>query len=188
MKKIGVTGSIASGKTTASKILSRKYGPLFSADEAIKKLYEKNHFKKLIIKKFKIKNGKNIKKHLRNKILLNQNYIKKLEKIIHPIVRSEMRKFVHKYRKKKFIFLEVPLLIESGLYKNYNFIFFIKAKKSLRLKRFISKGGNKKLFHILDKKQLSEQKKINLCDQVVVNERNVKILKKNLLDIFSRYV
>ena len=65
---------------------------------------------------------------------------------------------------------------------------FIKAKKSLRLKRFISKGGNKKLFHILDKKQLSEQKKINLCDQVVVNERNVKILKKNLLDIFSKYV
>ena len=161
---------------------------LFLAQMTIKKLYEKNHFKKLIIKKFKIKNGKNIKKHLRNKILLNQNYIKKLEKIIHPIVRSEMRKFVHKYRKKKFIFLEVPLLIESGLYKNYNFIFFIKAKKSLRLKRFISKGGNKKLFHILDKKQLSEQKKINLCDQVVVNERNVKILKKNLLDIFSRYV
>ena len=102
MKKIGVTGSIASGKTTASKILSRKYVPLFSADEAIKKLYEKNHFKKLIIKKFKIKNGKNIKKHLRNKILLNQNYIKKLEKIIHPIVRREMRKFVHKYRKKTF--------------------------------------------------------------------------------------
>ena len=33
MKKIGVTGSIASGKTTASKILSRKYGPLFSADD-----------------------------------------------------------------------------------------------------------------------------------------------------------
>ena len=76
MIKIGITGSIASGKTTASKILSFNRGPLFSADEAIKKLYEKNHFKKLIIKKFKIKNGKNIKKHLRNKILLNQNYIK----------------------------------------------------------------------------------------------------------------
>ena len=57
MKKIGVTGSIASGKTTASKILSRKYGPLFSADEAIKKLYE-DHFKKLIIKSLKLKTEK----------------------------------------------------------------------------------------------------------------------------------
>ncbi len=41
MIKIGITGSIASGKTTASKILSYKQGPLFSADEAVKKLYKK---------------------------------------------------------------------------------------------------------------------------------------------------
>ena len=42
MKKIGITGSIASGKTTASKILSARRGPLFSADEVVKKLYKKN--------------------------------------------------------------------------------------------------------------------------------------------------
>ena len=38
MIKIGITGSIASGKTTASKILSNKRGPLFSADNEVKKL------------------------------------------------------------------------------------------------------------------------------------------------------
>ena len=37
MKKIGITGSLASGKTTASKILSNKAGPLFSADYVVKK-------------------------------------------------------------------------------------------------------------------------------------------------------
>ena len=40
MIKIGITGSLASGKTTASKILSRRRGPLFSADVAVKELYE----------------------------------------------------------------------------------------------------------------------------------------------------
>ena len=40
MIKIGLTGSIASGKTTASKIISRKRGPLFSADDVVKKLYK----------------------------------------------------------------------------------------------------------------------------------------------------
>ena len=40
MIKIGITGSIASGKTTASKILSFKRGPLFSADKVVKKLYQ----------------------------------------------------------------------------------------------------------------------------------------------------
>ena len=39
MIKIGITGSLASGKTTASKIISNKKGPLFSADEIVKKLY-----------------------------------------------------------------------------------------------------------------------------------------------------
>ena len=40
MIKIGITGSLASGKTTASKILSFKRGPLFSADKTVKELYQ----------------------------------------------------------------------------------------------------------------------------------------------------
>ena len=47
MKKIGITGSIASGKSTASKILSIKRGPLFSADLAVKKLYSQKKLKNL---------------------------------------------------------------------------------------------------------------------------------------------
>ena len=64
MKKIGITGSLASGKTTASKILSLKKGPLFSADYFVKKLYKKNFFKKIISKSFKIKDDSNQKKKL----------------------------------------------------------------------------------------------------------------------------
>ena len=61
MIKIGITGSLASGKTTASKILSLKKGPLFSADKAVKELYQNKNFKLLIRKKFKIKNNYQIK-------------------------------------------------------------------------------------------------------------------------------
>ena len=45
MKKFGITGSLASGKTTASKILSFKKGPLFSADTIVKNLYRKKSLK-----------------------------------------------------------------------------------------------------------------------------------------------
>ena len=89
---------------------------------------------------------KNIKKILKNKILKDRSNIKKLERLIHPLVRKEMAKFLKKYKKKKLIFLEIPLLIESKLMKNFDVIFFLKSKKSLRLKRFILKGGNKELF------------------------------------------
>ena len=62
MIKIGITGSLASGKTTASKMLSFRRGPLFSADKAVKDLYHDKHFKSLIRKRFKIK----VKIKLRN--------------------------------------------------------------------------------------------------------------------------
>ena len=101
MKKIGITGSLASGKTTASRILAKKNGPLFSADDIVRKLYSNNSFKKLIRKKFKIKNEVNIKKILKAKILQKKSNIKILEKIIHPIVRKEMRGFEKKKYKKK---------------------------------------------------------------------------------------
>tara|TARA_Y100000591_G_C21804247_1_gene683860 strand:+ start:875 stop:1441 length:567 start_codon:yes stop_codon:yes gene_type:complete len=187
MKKIGITGSLASGKTTASKILSSGNGPLFSADNEVKKLYKNKLFKKIITKKFKIKNNKNLKKILRTRILQKKSNIKKLENIIHPIVRREMNKFIKKNKTKKFVFMEIPLLIESKLYNKFDSIFFIKAKKSLRLKRFLLKGGERKLFAILNKKQLTDEKKIKFCDYVIVNDRNKKMLKKKLLYIFHNY-
>ena len=53
MIKIGITGSLASGKSTASKILSYKRGPLFSADKAVKELYKNRKFKWIIFLKIK---------------------------------------------------------------------------------------------------------------------------------------
>jgi len=79
------------------------------------------------------------------------------------------------------------LLIESKLMRYFNVIIFIKAKKQLRLKRFKSKGGNKKLFILLDNKQMNDTKKIKFCDHVVVNEKKLSILKRNLLDIINKY-
>ncbi len=187
MKKIGITGSIASGKTTASKILSKGKGPLFSADDEVKKLYKRKKFNKIISKSFNIKETKNIKKIIKDKIQENNLNIHKIEKIIHPLVRKEMHRFIKKNLSKKYVFLEIPLLIESKLMNLFDIIFYIKAKKSVRLKRFTSKGGNKNFFNILNKKQLSDAKKIKYSNHVIVNEKNFKILKQKLLAIFKRY-
>ena len=80
MIKIGITGSLASGKTTASKMLSFKRGPLFSADKAVKELYQNKNFKSLIGKRFKIKNNKQIKKSLINLILEDKKILRDWKK------------------------------------------------------------------------------------------------------------
>ena len=73
MIKIGITGSLASGKTTVSKILSHKRGPLFSADQAVKEIYKAKDFRSLLSKKFNIKNNNLIKRSLKKIILANKN-------------------------------------------------------------------------------------------------------------------
>ena len=97
-----------------------------------------------------------------------------------------MKKFTLKNKNKKFLFYEIPLLIESKLMKYFDNIIFIKAKKKLRLKRFKSKNGDKKLFNLLNSKQMRDNNKIKFCDYVVVNEKNLKILKKALSAIISQ--
>ena len=98
-----------------------------------------------------------------------------------------MKKFTNKNKNKKLLFYEIPLLIESKLMKYFNIIIFVKAKKNLRLKRFKSNNGDEKLFNMLDKKQLNDKKKVKFCDHLVVNEKNLKILKKKLLNIIGKY-
>ena len=96
MIKIGITGSLSSGKTTASQIISKNKGLLFSADNVVKKLYLKKNFKLFISKKLGIKPALKIKENLRKKIINNKKNLSKLEKIIHPFVRKEMFYFIKK--------------------------------------------------------------------------------------------
>ena len=98
-----------------------------------------------------------------------------------------MKNFTLKNKNKKLLFYEIPLLIESKLMRHFNVVVFIKAKKQLRLKRFQSKNGDKKLFKLLNDKQINDTKKIKFCDHVVVNEKNLNILKMNLLSIINKY-
>tara|TARA_X000000368_G_C23018030_1_gene706650 strand:+ start:368 stop:934 length:567 start_codon:yes stop_codon:yes gene_type:complete len=187
MIKIALTGSLASGKTTASKIISKGRGPLFSADNVVKKLYTNKNFRKVVVKKLRIAPRSNFKKSLKKKIFEKRRNLKKLEKIIHPMVRKEMLIFLKKNKNKKLLFLEIPLLIESRLTKYFDVIIFIKSKKILRLKRYKLKKGNVKLFLLLDNHQLKDYKKMKLCDHIVVNNKSLAVLKKNLLNIIKLY-
>ena len=119
MIKIGITGSLASGKSTVAKIFSGKKYPLFNSDKIVKKIYKSNSFKKKVSSKFKIIENKDFKKEILKKISGNKTLLKKIEKIVHPLVRKEIRQFSKKNKRKKILIFEVPLLIESKLMSNY---------------------------------------------------------------------
>tara|TARA_B100002051_G_scaffold270519_1_gene303582 strand:+ start:532 stop:1095 length:564 start_codon:yes stop_codon:yes gene_type:complete len=186
MIKIGITGSLASGKTTVARKISSKKYPLFDADKSVKRIYQSNTFKDKVYKKFKLKNISNIKYNLKKEIFKNSKSLLELEKIIHPLVRKEIKRFSSKNKKKHFLFFEIPLLIESKLMKNYDKIIFVNSKKKLRLKRFLKRGKSKKIFKILDKRQLPPAKKIKFCDYVINNNGTLNKLKRQIKSIKNK--
>ena len=119
---VGLTGGIASGKTTIANFLKKKCFAVHDSDLVVKKLYSKptsNFLKHLntINLSHSIKNKKINKNIIRVEIFNNKNKKRKLEKFIHNEVRKSRKEFLikHKSKKTKIVILDIPLLFEAKL-------------------------------------------------------------------------
>ena len=187
MKKIGITGLISSGKSSVAKIISKKTYPIFDADNEVQNIYKnKKLLKKLkYLLNFSCKTSQlknEIKKHIKQKKI----NLKKVEEIIHPIVRSQMRKFVNKNSKKKILIFEIPLLIESKLMKHFDIIILVSCPRKIRIQRYLKKGGSKFLFNYLNNRQVGENKKRKFCQHIIKNNKSFNVLKIRVLNIMNK--
>ena len=181
--KIGITGSLASGKTTVTKLIAKEKSPIFNADLIVKNLYKNKSFVRKLTKKFKIEEKKNFKKVISKMIANKEIELKNLEKIIHPIVRKNMVSFANQNKKRKNVLFEIPLLIESKLENFFDLVILVGASKKIRLKRYINKGGKKKMFLFLNNRQIKNSKKIKYADHVIINNKSLKHLKNQISGI-----
>ena len=129
MIKIGILGDIGSGKS----YVAQKFGyPVFNADYEVAKLYQLN---KKIFNQLKKSLPKYIfsfpieKKEISNAILANKNNLNKIIKIVHLEVRKKMNKFLKKYKNKKIIILDIPLLLENKINKKDDILVFVQSKQ-----------------------------------------------------------
>ena len=190
MIKIGIIGDIGSGKSFVAKQF--KY-PIFNADLEVNKIYKKNRF---CFKKLKKKIPKYItsfpvnKKQLGKAILNNANNIKKISDIVHPLVRASMRKFIIKYKKRKIIIFDIPLLLENKLNKKKYILIFVDAKKKDILKRLKKRPNyNGEIVKKLKKFQLSLEIKKKKSNYIIKNNfkkksivNNVKLIKNKIIN------
>jgi dephospho-CoA kinase len=163
MIKIGIVGDIGSGKSYVAK----QFGyPVFNADIEVSKLYKNSRkcylkLKKILpdyITSFPLK-----KNELSKAIIADQKSIKKITKIVHPEIRDRMNIFIKKNKNKRFIILDIPLLLENKINKKNDIIIFVDGKKKEINKRLKKRPNfNKKIFNKLRKLQLPlELKKKN---------------------------
>jgi len=129
MKRIAIIGDIGSGKSYVAK----QFGyPVFNADLEVNKIYKNNKkcFKKLnkifpeYIFSFPID-----KREISIAILRNKKNIKKINKIVHAIVRLKMENFLKKNKKSSFVILDIPLLLENKINKKKDILVFVDADK-----------------------------------------------------------
>jgi len=189
MIKIGILGDIGSGKSYVAK----QFGcPVFDADAEITKIYKKN---KICFNKLKNKLPKYIssfpikKEELGKAIIENQNNLKKIIKIVHPIVRTNMNKFFKKNKKKKMVVLDIPLLLENKINKKDYILVFVDSKKKEIQKRLKKRANyNSEILNKLKKIQLPLEIKKKKSKFLIKNNfksssvgKNVKVLKKKIL-------
>ena len=155
MIRIGIIGDIGSGKSHIAK----EFGfPVFNADKEVSKIYKKNKICFILLKK---KFPENIfscpinKKELFKTVIKNKNNVKKINKIVHPFVRVELKKFLRKNRNRKAVILDIPLLLEGKINKKNDILVFVSSKKHDINKRLRKKSNiSLKVFRILKKLQL----------------------------------
>ena len=181
MIRIAVLGDIGSGKSYAAK----QFGyPVFNADVEVAKLYKKsrkcyNKLKKALPKyivSFPVK-----KINISKAIIAGRHNLKNIIKIVHPEIRSNMNNFIKKNKNKKFIILDIPLLMENKIDKKNDILVFIDAKKKEINKRLKKRSNfNLKVVKKFKKLQLSVEVKKKQSNYIIKNNFKNHSIKKNV--------
>jgi dephospho-CoA kinase len=193
MKVLGITGGIATGKTTVSKILKRYGGYLISADDIAHRIIlpKKKAYKKIVKQFGKEILNKNLtinRKKLADIIFKKKKLRKILENITHPEIIKTIKKEIKKAKKGKkykFIILEAPLLFEAKISNLADLIIVVACSKKTQIKRLIKKGFSKQSAENRISSQIPLSKKIKQADIVIYNEKNLKLLRKNVKKILN---
>ena len=193
-KTIAITGGIGSGKSTFCSKLKEKGFKIHSSDEQVAKIY-KNPEKKFVtylrtIGLSKSISKKNIDKKIISKIIFENKQIrKKLELYIFKIVRKKRSDFIkqEKQKKTRLIFIDIPLLFENNLEKQFNKVISIIASKRVRLKRLKkTRKMTENQFKNITRSQTSDVIRKKKSDYVIYNNSTLKDYKTRINKLISK--
>lgn len=177
MYKIGITGSIGTGKTTIASMFAKFSIPIFDADKEIKKILTRREIKRKIITIWPTVLRKNkIDKHkLKNIIFSNQEDKQKLERILYPFLKKELKKFENVNNEKKILAYDVPLIYETNSENDYDLILLANCNEKLQKQRVIARDKiSNSLFEKIIKSQLSFDDKKKFKPKII-NTDNFKL-------------
>lgn len=173
--KIGVTGSIGSGKSLFCSLLVKNGFPVISADEESKKILAENpEAKKKIIKAFgeeSFLEGTINKPYLAQTVFSDPEKVIQINSILHPVVIRKIEALIKEQHKKHaLVFVEAALIYEADMEDLFDYVVLVSADEAIRKQRkveldkfaeedFISRNNN----------QIPDEEKKKRADFVFIN-------------------
>jgi len=189
LKIIGLTGGIASGKSTVSNYLINKGYHVIDADIIAREVVAKGSrglekiattFGKSILKE----NGSLNRKKLRNIVFNDEKALKQLEEITHPLIINKISEKLKNLRNNdrfSLVFLDCPLLFEMSLEALVNEVWLISTTTANQISRIVERDKTDPLkAKKIIEQQMSLKEKIKKSDIIIKNNSTIEELKSKI--------
>ncbi|NVK18706.1 MAG: dephospho-CoA kinase [Methylocystaceae bacterium] len=190
---LGLTGSIGMGKSATAQMFRDFAIPVHDADATVHQLMgPKGRATEQIEKAFPgsiQENGAVDRQKLGEYVFENPQELKKLEAILHPLVRAEEQKFLRlqQLHKKSLVVLDIPLLFETHGEKRCDGVAVVSASKSLQYRRVMARTGmTSDKFAAILKKQMPDFEKRKRADFVILSGNGYRVARNKVKRIIQQ--
>lgn len=191
---MGLTGSVGMGKSTAAKMLQDMGVPVHDADACVHALLEPSGAGfEAVAKTFPdaVQDGRIDRKALGKIVFNDPAQKKKLEQILHPLVREKTDAFVDTHRRQgtKLVVLDIPLLFETGRDQDMDVTLCMTASADTQRQRVLSRAGmTPERFDQIVASQMPDAEKRARSDYVVSSDLELEQMRAALAEIVQSLV
>jgi dephospho-CoA kinase len=189
MLVLGLTGSIGMGKSTTAKLFSEAGVPVYDADATVHKIYE-GEAAPVIEAAFPgtTVNGKVDREKLSAKVVHDTAAMKRLEQIVHPMLRAHRQAFLDQAEQSgaEVAVVDVPLLFETGGEKHVDAVIVVSTTPDIQRERILARSNmtGEKLDAILAR-QLPDAEKRKRADFVVDTSHGLDHVRAQIREILT---
>ncbi|GFE64549.1 dephospho-CoA kinase [Litoreibacter roseus] len=169
--KLGLTGSIGMGKSTTANLFRELGIPVWDADAAVAALYEKEGAAVPLISAVlpdAIRDGAVDRAALKNKIAVDPEVLRTLEKIVHPLVQADRKAFAKVNSTAPILIFDIPLLFETNGDAEMDGVLVVTTSPDEQRRRVLDRGQMTEAeFEIILSRQLPDLEKRARADYVL---------------------
>lgn len=190
MLKIGLTGSIGMGKSTIGAMFAKLGINIICADEIVHKLYKKNGAANIQISQIYEdvldNNGDIDRQKLSVVILKAPEALKKIEEIVHPLVKKTREDMLWQFKEKgaPYVILDIPLLFETNSQKEFDKIIVVDCDYETQKARVLARPKmTEAKFKAILAKQMPNSQKVALADFIIDTSQSLETCQNRVIEI-----